>query len=73
MGGLNKMTWISVTDQMPEINLRVLTYCPNRDDPCKYEVGFLDAHGDWNMSYREEFLDTISHWMELPAPPKEYD
>ena len=65
----DKQRWIPVTERLPERRQFVLvTDCLNKyiaytadttDDVC-----FYSQKGGW-------LLDSITHWMELPEPPKE--
>lgn len=57
--------WISVKDRLPEDEREVLVvYCGE---------GIKDVHMSWYEG--DEFgwatLGYVSHWMELPEPPKE--
>lgn len=74
------MEWISVEDQMPELNQSVLVYdCENG---CRDAVYKLPEEGtiafnrgdkpsfsivNW-ISYSAEYWN-VSHWMPLPPPP----
>lgn len=60
--------WISVKDRLPEELIRVLTY--GCDD---FSFSFIkDGSWTWIDDEGHIFLERdITHWMPLPAPPKE--
>jgi hypothetical protein len=65
--------WISVKDRLPEIGVDVLISYGRLPF---YHLAFLTHNGDiqWfngNHSNIEYSLDDVTHWMPLPAPPKE--
>lgn len=61
--------WISVRDRLPETMEKVLVY----DDDVGIAVGFFAHHtASWFVF---NFLDegkkpTVTHWRELPDPPR---
>ena len=57
-----KRKWISVKDRLPKPNENVLVYCK------EYGI-YVDIHmsgGIFGYS-----MDSVTHWMPLPEPPKE--
>jgi hypothetical protein len=52
--------WIPVTEQLPDVGVRVLMFLGSL-----FAVGSLDADGDW---YGAGIAPT--HWMPLPEPPE---
>jgi len=74
--------WISVKDRLPEEGVWVLGYYSIYENDI-YDVGvvkrfvhtwaeaniWLTNHKDGPLTYEE--VDSITHWMPLPAPPKE--
>ena len=59
--------WISVKDRMPEKEGRYLVYAPGTNNMGEIIMRII-PHRD-NKYIRDE--STITHWMPLPAPPKE--
>ncbi|MDY6957641.1 MAG: DUF551 domain-containing protein [Halobacteriota archaeon] len=80
---MDKRAWISVDDDLPQDNGRViilslneindLNYPYNYEDAC--EMGFYE-NGKWHSDTRFlavasswQALDGVTHWMPLPEPP----
>lgn len=66
-------TWISVEERLPEKHVEVLI-CT--EDYGKNELGFANTAvwdgSEWIETWnRKESIPYVSHWMPLPAPPKE--
>jgi hypothetical protein len=59
----NDMKWISVKDRVPKTFDRVLAYLPNKKKAITWMWFGQEAttNAPWH----------VSHWMPLPAPPKE--
>ena len=56
--------WISVKDRLPDTYKRILTY----DKRCGVKENWLirsRPYADWSTGFH------ITHWQELPEPPKE--
>lgn len=71
------MEWISVKEQLPEENHRVLAYCPSTN---KFFVGVLirsSLSGKfcwWHEGARSAMYSVtskVSHWMPLDKPKEE--
>jgi hypothetical protein len=58
--------WISVKDRLPEVGERVLIYVPATDGDCDHWIADFQMQGKWQM-----FGYNATHWMPLPAAPKE--
>nr|DAE22754.1 MAG TPA: Protein of unknown function (DUF551) [Siphoviridae sp. ct2hZ16] len=61
--------WISVKDRLPEVRRIVLAYDAQTNDINfafreRGSGNFVDCNSDY-------YLNTITHWMPLPKPPKE--
>lgn len=59
--------WICVRDRLPEEETEVLCYLGNALG--KGIVVAFRRHGDWYFDGWK--CPTVTHWMPLPAPPKE--
>jgi len=58
--------WISVEDELPEVGVAVLTITPRGTQ----RVGYYED-GWWLANYIDLVrMGSITHWMPLPAPPK---
>jgi len=65
--------WVSVEERLPEKHVEVLI-CT--EDYGKNELGFANTAvwdgSEWIETWnRKESIPYVSHWMPLPAPPKE--
>jgi hypothetical protein len=58
------MEWISVNDRLPDKEGKYLVFMPSLTDETRYYASYY-ACGNWGVG------EPISHWMPLPAPPKE--
>ncbi len=69
--------WISVEERLPTPYTPVLVIYLNYNDgePCNDGVAAIDPFGEWGWwdgdEADETVLVSITHWMELPEPPKE--
>ena len=68
--------WIPVTERLPEKYKTVVCIVRDIDDEGagSYKIGTLDNLGDWFVDdddYSEHSNLRVTHWMQLPAPPKE--
>ena len=58
------MSWISVEDELPEINAHVFVFLSEKGfQEVPYLVTKFDRYG-FNIS-------NVTHWMPLPKPPNE--
>jgi Lar family restriction alleviation protein len=57
---MNTDNWIKVTDQMPPVDERVLTY----------DTQLEKIHISIRRSSTEMFVKDITHWRSLPEPPE---
>lgn len=68
--------WVSVKDRLPELGIKVLVYFGEIDNvlmaipKCnnKYETVFCVYYAD---RFTNDHTELITHWMPLPAPPKQ--
>jgi hypothetical protein len=60
--------WISVKDRLSKLFENVLTY----DGDGKIFINWLEELED-GIGYFAYGGKTVTHWMPLPEPPKEYD
>ena len=68
---MTNMEWISVENEVPSDDANVLTY----SDGYSITVGYHTKKG-WfyhpdDQGLRDNSLIDVTHWMELPDPPKE--
>ena len=70
--------WISVKERLPEEDIPVLVYGQILNDPPNIIGVMRRYNGDqeWKYTWEAEggFIyreDDVTHWMPLPAPPKE--
>lgn len=59
-------TWIKCSDRLPEEGVYVLVY--NDADELRYHVA---SHQDGYWVDDEYAYANVTHWSELPDPPKE--
>lgn len=63
--------WISVKDKLPKPFVSVLVQMPLEKPFPTVREGFLTSEGKWYAGYFTREPDEITHWMEMPEPPKE--
>jgi hypothetical protein len=61
--------WISVKDRLPEAELVEVLVLISGDNWHDYDVAY-HALGKWYDKY-DDFVEGVTHWQELPEPPKE--
>ena len=55
--------WVSVEEQRPMPNERVLSYAPSRFDYTDFDICVVRG---WQCNNNHG----VTHWMHLPAPPE---
>lgn len=68
--------WISVEERMPEAGNYVLCFCEDEDGYEWHTVGRVQCWDDkWDLDIDtdHEYREKVTHWMQLPEPPKEDD
>lgn len=70
---LGKTQWISVKDRLPDIYQRVLILIRGRIFISSIEEEYGDEYRDGAIRFWDGDWDwpEVTHWMPLPAPPKE--
>jgi hypothetical protein len=73
--------WISVKDRLPEKYEWVLVYATDLANPKSYHVGHVDCIYEGGVSfevgshpndyYGEQTTNCVTHWLQLPSPPKD--
>jgi len=58
--------WVSIEDDVPANNVNVLGYYGDNENHVVNQV-----EGDWVDALAFETIGTPTHWMPLPAPPKD--
>lgn len=82
--GYHKQEWISVEDRLPDIDpygkgryggtrsVRVICACKQRDGRIFVKEGYYEPYHDGSVVWRiPGSIDSVTHWMPLPAPPTE--
>lgn len=61
--------WIPVTERLPEEWVGVLVL--SRYGFCEVAV-YIGLRGKWRITWNHDLfeLDSVTHWMPLPEPPK---
>ena len=65
---INQPGWIPVTDRLPEKNTSVLVYYKHGRNIFWYDG---DKFNDVDQYGCDFPVDSVTHWMPLPKPPKE--
>jgi len=60
------MEWISIEDRLPEFGTDVLVF----DEVPNMVLSAILNDGVWVDTFDEFELETVTHWSELPEPPK---
>ncbi len=69
------MKWISVSERLPERNVRVLVVAsPTPGVVKRITIADWSEHNHWEIDPDDRLIcinnETITHWMPLPAPPE---
>ena len=70
------LRWISVEERLPEAGNYVLCFCEDEDGYEWHTVGRVQCWDDkWDLDIDtdHEYREKVTHWMQLPEPPKEDD
>lgn len=70
------MDWISIKERLPEAGIYVLVCCTMKvTDKIRYEraivMAFVCEDGFIDVEFDKAITAGVTHWMELPDPPKE--
>jgi len=64
-------TWVSVKDRMPEPGQRVIIFGKRSYQPKGFmRVTLIDGYGAWSGERYPEGHNEVTHWMNVPEPPK---
>ena len=64
-------TWVSVKDRMPEPGQRVIIFGKRSYQPKGFmRVTLIDEYGAWSGERYPEGHNEVTHWMNVPEPPK---
>lgn len=68
------MAWTSVKTKLPSKSDKYMVYC----DSCIYVLPYSVKYKKWNVcdsfsaaNADKVSIDTVTHWMPMPKPPKE--
>jgi Protein of unknown function (DUF551) len=63
--------WIAATDRLPSIDGSYLVHCPSADpDKPLIATAWYNPNAGWSL-LPDLWINAITHWMSLPAPPAE--
>lgn len=62
--------WISVKDRLPEDGQEILIYVTVPGNMPIQVATCIDGDGELWLDSGYSFGDDVTHWMELPEPPK---
>ena len=63
--------WISVKERLPEAFVSVLVQMPGDKPFSTVREGYISKDGVWVAGYFKREPDEVTHWAEMPEPPKE--
>lgn len=63
--------WISVEERLPEPFVSVLVHMPEENPYLTVREGYISSDGVWVAGYFKREPDEVTHWAEMPEPPKE--
>lgn len=63
--------WISVSERLPKHFVSVLVYMPSESPLPTVHEGYLGPSGEWAAAHYVRPTDCVTHWAEMPEPPKE--
>ena len=63
--------WISVEERLPEPFVSVLVQMPGEKPHPTVREGYISNEGVWVAGHFRRDPDEVTHWAEMPEPPKE--
>jgi hypothetical protein len=63
-------TWISVEERLPEPFVCVLAHIPGEKPFPTVKSAFLEKNGLWYSNGFRYNPEEVTHWCEMPSPPK---
>ena len=63
--------WISVEERMPKQYVSVLVYMPDEYPRPTVREGYFMPDGIWDAAHYLRNPDEVTHWANMPEPPKE--
>jgi len=65
---IDQQQWISTADRMPEELISVIVFIPGQD---YIGSAIYERVEGWYETYENVVInDPVTHWMQLPSPPK---
>ena len=68
--GVTVQEWISVNDRLPEPFVSVLVQMPGEEPFPTVREGFISNDGIWQSAMFRREPGEVTHWMQMPQPPK---
>lgn len=70
---LLEVRWHSVAERLPQPGRLVMVWSRNRvTDDYRWLLARYDRRGIWFAFYGPSAAVEVSHWVELPKPPKDF-
>lgn len=66
-----QLKWISVEERLPEPFVSVQVHMPGERPHPTVREGYISSEGIWVAGYFKRESDEVTHWAEMPEPPKE--
>ena len=63
--------WISVEERLPKQYVSVLVYMPDEYPRPTVREGYYMPDGIWDAAHYLRNPDEVTHWANMPEPPKE--
>ena len=63
--------WISVEERLPKQYVSVLVYMPDEYPRPTVREGYFMPDGIWDAAHYLRNPDEVTHWANMPEPPKE--
>lgn len=68
--GVTVQEWIPVDDMLPDPFVSVLVQMPGEEPFPTVREGFISNDGIWQSAMFRRAPGEVTHWMQMPHPPK---